>query len=243
MGGLVESLYLFLMNKPAATTFFILVASAGCARQVYAPPTHFFPLESAAVAGKKQVVVNGDVAVAGELFGAGITAGNGRVRYGVGTNLELVASASVAHVEGFDNVPTKRGIYAARVGVKTQLAPWLSIAGGGGGGYAPAGGGYTGLDASVIAAYENCYVVPFASAGVYGGLPLAPRPIPVDDALTDTPKPTVGLGGSLGVRFLLGSCRKRNQVSLLLGTQAMAVRDRDDSALFAGFSGGIQIAL
>lgn len=236
---------------PNVSSFAVVVSSlslAACAQRVYTPPTQFLPLESAAIAAPGDVIVHAEGGHAGELFGPNIVTGNARLRLGVAENLEVAVSGSALRVATDAPSKANRGLYAGRVGLKSQFAPWVAFVGGVGAGYAPAGGAYAGVDGAFVASYENCILVPFVSAGGYGSAPIRARAIDVTDAdntglVTDTPSKTFGLGLGAGVKLRLTGCRREHAVSLLAGWQGTHVWDYQTTTGFFGMSGGLEISL
>ncbi len=215
----------------------------GCAYHVYSPPARMLPLESAATAQRGETGVQAEVGGVTWING---TTGALRVRHGFTESLEGSAEVSVLHVGRESAVGTNPNGYALRVGAKYRLAPWLSLAGGLGGGGSAAGGFFT-PDVAGIVAWENPYLVPFFSLRGGVSAPIDAREVNVTQAgdtvtHTGTPELTWLVGATAGLRVPIGSPDPRTggvHGNILLGIGLAMLADKHDAQeLWQGGIGG-----
>jgi hypothetical protein len=187
---------------------------AGCAHQVYSPPARMLPLESAATLSEGETGVQVEGAVHGAVFGTGFgesgESGAVRVRHGFSANVEGALEADALHIDGHSIAHTSPYALAARAGIKAAiLGNDLSITAGLGTG-GSAGGGFVSPDAGIILAFENSYVVPFASVRASASLPFDRHTVDtggfgdsVGEYLYQPPLTWIG-GGLIGFRVPFG---------------------------------------
>src|SRR6266581_8128842 len=144
----------------------VLTLLVGCGYHVYSPPGRVLPLESAATLAKGRTAVGAEISGHGGGGIDNIAGGSLRLRRGVGERFEGSIEASFASINGDSAAGTDPKLYQAFAGLKWNPGTRFIgiVAGVGGGG--SAGGSFGAVDAGVIAAYENCYVVPFL--GIHG---------------------------------------------------------------------------
>ncbi len=183
-----------------------LALAIGCKAHVYSPPARMLGLESAATLPAGETGVQGELGAVSWIDG---TTGALRVRHGFTEDVEASVEASALHVGRESAANTNPNAYALQLGAKYRLAPWLSLAGGVGGG-SSAAGQFVSPDLAAIVAWENPYVVPFLSAHGALSFPIDARQVDVTAAGDSTP--TVGtpgrtslLGVTVGLRVPVGS--------------------------------------
>ncbi len=194
----------------AKTTLTRLIAAlslmTGCAYHVYSPPARMLPLESAATLQPGETGIQGEAGGVSWIDGA---TGAVRVRHGFTDRVEASAEASVLHVGHQSAAGTNPNAFTLRIGTKYRLAPWLSLAGGLGGG-GSAAGAFVAPDVAAIVAWENPYLVPFFSLRSGLSLPIGAKQVDVTqvgDTITHvgTPELTWLVGATAGLRVPLGS--------------------------------------
>jgi hypothetical protein len=166
--------------------FGISLFVAGCAVRVFSPPTGSYPIESAAPLKDGAQSVSGEAFGGGAIFGPEVFSFRSNYRRGVSERLELSASPSMIWIAGGRPGDSHPGIYALRVGAKLRLFHFVSLTGGLGGG-ASAAGGFVSPDVGLVTAWENRFVVPFASVRGIFSQPLNARRVhfTLDDDAAD----------------------------------------------------------
>ncbi len=214
-----------------------------CSRNVYTPPARPVMLTSAQTANSGATFVRAYCSTSSEMFGPSINAGTVGVRHGLKERLEVVADASYAQVGEKSVAGTNRGIAMARVGVKFRPnpSPHIALVAGAGGGYSPAAGVYSSVDAGAVIGYENRYIVPFVAVSGFASIPLNARQVDIttsDDDMQyfDSPEETVGLTLGAGLRVPLAI----QATSLLLGLSNTTVWDNDSSDGFLSVAAGLE---
>lgn len=193
-------------------SLFLLAAtlSVGCFQRPMTPPATASLLTTAETLAEGEVAVGATAGAQGAVFGPAVANGGGRLRYGLRDDLELVADGG-AYVVGEDGIADEhRGVYTARLGLKYRLHDHVAAVGGLGAGIAPAFGFFGGVDAGLVTAWENPYVVPFVAARVAFNGPV--RPSEVDTGQGDdppgehvaAPDRTLVVGAETGVRIPFG---------------------------------------
>lgn len=212
-----------------------------CSHNAYTPPSRTMALASPQTLQKDEAKLRANVTGSADLFGPAVAAASGGYRRGMDEELELEVDLSYFQVMDRSTANTTRGIAMARVGGKyrpTQSAH-LALVAGAGGGYSPAAGAYLSGDLGVVVGYENRYVVPYLSAGVFGSVPLNPRAVNVtgvEDQSTfmDTPENTVGLSVGAGLKIPVRSA------ALLLGLSNTRLMDNDSEDDFLSVGAGVE---
>lgn len=229
--------------KAIPTIFALCPLGIACSRNVYTPPARPVVLSSPATTAKGGTAVRAQASSASELFGPTVLAGSAGVRHGYSDDLELVIDTSYAQITERSASGTNRGIGMARVGAKYRpfASQHVALIGGVGGGYSPAGGSYSSVDAGAIVGYENRYVVPFLHGGAFASVPLAPKEVnvtsPGDEAEHfDTPENTAGLTLGAGVRVPLAI----DATSILVGVSHTHLWDNDSDNGFLSLTGGVE---
>ncbi len=204
-------------------------------------------LETAKRLDRGRTAVQGEIGGHGVPFGPSLVAGAVRARHGL-EDVELSAEASTLLIEpGAEAVESKeRRVFAGRVGAKLG-GRYLAVDGGLGGGTSAAGF-FVAPDVGLITAYENCYVVPFASARLGVSVPVAARDVhtgekgdPASENVFGRPTRTGLLTLGAGVKVPLGGegpCLRPGlpPLSVIAGAQMTYVTDggSDDGYLGAG---------
>jgi len=207
------------MPRPIITcaplTLAALAVLGGCSYQVLSPPARMVNLESARTAAPGETVVGVHGGGYAAVFDPGVGAGSFGVKRGVTPQVEVGAEASLARVVTDKFPDIDRNLFAARVGGKlSNEKGWGALTGGIGGGFAPAAGGFTALDAGAVISYPNCYLVPFANGTGFASLPFARKQVDFKDssgslAASDTAHSTLGFGLSAGLEIPLDRDRCR----------------------------------
>lgn len=235
------------MKTLAAVTVFAL---AGCSQRVYSPPTQAFGLGpvTAMPAGAKSL----DIELAGhsQLFDPSLQSGAARYSQDVGSRTAVTFEGTAYELDGGGGASkASRQIYAGRAGVRTSPGDDLAVFAGAGGGYAPAGGPFTALDAGMSVGIHNCVLVPVVQGSAFVSQPIAPRPIDVsvDDTMTtDTPSRTLGATVRAGLRLSLtpAACRRGEPGGwFYAGADFTGVSDEDSSDSLMGVGLGFSIPL
>lgn len=225
-----------------------LLLITGCSHHVYSPPARLISLQSPATVGADTIAVAGEVVGAQGLFGPDMLGASGRVRYGLGSALEVGGEVNVVGIDdGNNEVDTHPFVYAGRAAVKwapAAVADFFAVTGGVGGGWS-AGGGFFSPDLGVVAGYENRYLVPFVSLEGVLSVPIDPQPVDtsaVDDepgTHVDTPALSYGARASLGVRVPV-SLGNGTPASLYLAYGHLHLWDADGEDGYGGFAAGFE---
>jgi hypothetical protein len=126
---------------------------------------------------------------------------------------------------------------------------FFGFAAGLGGGWSAAGA-FVSPDFALMAGYENCYLVPFASLRASLSLPIAPRAVDISKvsdgvgAHVLTPRPTAAFSPGLGLKIpVFHRCREvpQSRAALLVGLAWSALVDAEQSDTFFGVGTGIAI--
>jgi hypothetical protein len=232
------------------TTLSILLLVGGCNRHVYSPPARIQALESAQRLERGRTAVQGEFGAHQAVFGPTLMGGAVRARHGL-EEVELSAEASTLLVQPGESsaAGTDKRIFTGRLGAKIGGGNFAGDGGLGGG--TSAGGPFVAPDVGFIAAYENCYFVPFGSARVTASLPVAARDVDVstsDDAPnTVIHRPTTTGILTLGAGFKIplsgeGACRRPAlpPLSLLAGVQVSYLVDAEKSDGYGGGGLGVE---
>jgi hypothetical protein len=213
----------------------VLVATLflpACSYRLVTPPARIAPLESARTVAHGETAVHGGVSVQAAGLDSEVATANVRVRQGVSDSAELGLDVNWGRVlsDGLSSIGTGVGagvdsdLYVARVGGKLGLNKNIALLAGIGGGYAPAVGGFTSADAGAIFSYDNCRVVPFFSAAVFGSVPIGVHDVEFrtgsNTIVSSAPTTSFGYSASTGLEIPLqpALCREgRLGVRLGLG--------------------------
>lgn len=233
------------MPRLAAALPLVCLLLPACSQQVYVPPTRPMLLHTARTVGAGQTSVQAQASTGGAMFGPEVSAGNVQIHRGLTERLDVAVDGTVYHVHDGSASRSDPNVYAVRVGVRGGLDENLAFVAGVGAG-SSAGGPFVSADAGVVLSVENRYLVPFLSLVGSAGRPLDPLPVDVtvpDDERRqfDTPRPTLGVGGTLGVRLPLGWTPERGApLSLVAGLGYHHLRDADSDEGYAGFGFGVE---
>lgn len=236
--------------RPSAVTaaFVALVAgSFGCTRQAFSPPSRALPIETPQALDQGKTGLSGELSHSGALFGPNVFAGAGRVRHGLGQEVEGSVEATVLRVsaQNDEKVGTDPNIYAARAGAKLQLARWFAVSGGFGGGRSAAGG-FVSPDMALIGGWENRWVIPFLTLRGFTSHPLGARSVYLGEGVYDKPRLTLGFAWALGVKVPLVHAERWEQapplaIGVALG-QTHLFEGRHNET-FTGLSSALEIVL
>ncbi len=225
---------------------------AGCAVRVFSPPTGSYPVESAALVPAGKRAVGAEVFAGGAMFGPQLLSARGNLRYGMSERLELSASPSLLWVLGSRPEDSHPGSYALRAGAKLALLRHVAITTGLGGG-ASAAGGFLSPDLGLIGAFENRYLIPFASARGLVSVPLNARTVHIttDDDAADgyddedfardhhrlRPRFTYGVQLAVGLRLPLtwnDAERIRPSIACAFGVTSLNDRSSEGKEVYGG---------
>ncbi len=217
----------------------LLSWSTACNSAVFSPPARVLPLESAATLPRGDIGIQAEGAGSGAAFGVSALSGTIRARRGMSENLDGSVEATLVRIGGDPAADVNRSVVATRVGAKYRVLPSLALTGGLGGG-GSAAGGFMSPDVGAIVAWENRYVVPFAS--VRGGLsqPIGATSVDVtrrgDPIGTNvgTPKLTWLVSGSAGLRVPIAKW------SVLGGVGVTHLADVRDKETVISLGGGVE---
>jgi len=228
-----------------------LVALAACSQHLYSPPTQAYQVAPVHTLDSNDRAVDIDASTHAQIFDPGFDAASGRLRAGIGNNAEVSLEGMGAMIDSNTVSTANRDIYAGRGGVRINpdRGP-VSFTAGVGGGYAPAAGGFAAVDGGVSVGFDNCYVVPVASASLFASQPLSARAVDVtvdsDKPMTSTPHRTAGATFRGGFRVSLSpsSCHAGRQVPwITAGLDLTTLVDASSDAQLLGLGAGLTIPL
>ena len=221
----------------------LLLSVVACSHNAYTPPARTIALASPDTLNKGETSVRASMSGATDIFGPEVATGSMGLRQGLDERLEVAADISYLQVIDTSVANTNRGVGMARVGTKYRPTSYehLALVGGVGGGYSPAAGAYLSVDGGAVIGYENPYLVPYVSGGLFGSVPLSPNEIDVtavDDGMTyvDTPEATLGLTLSAGLKLPVKTA------ALHLGFTVTTLRDDDSKDQFLSIAAGVESA-
>jgi hypothetical protein len=225
----------------------LLLLLAGCPFKVWSPPARLLPLESSSTIGEQRTSIGGEVSYHAGPWGAEVPGGTVRVQHGFGELVDGEVEAYYADVQGDPLVKTSGTIAAARAGVTWDV--WrrdLAFVGGLGGG-GSAGGGFVSADAGMIAAWENCYLVPFIGAHVLLSQPIDAQEVDLaevgESPHVDTPDTTFGFSLRAGLKVPLGreQCAQHERLDLYAGADLTGLWKSTEKTGFVGGGLGVQV--
>jgi hypothetical protein len=235
--------------KPSAAL--VLLAASACSQHLYSPPTQVYAVAPVHTLDADQRAVDIDGSTHSQVFDPGYDAGSARLRAGVGNDTELSLEAMSAIVNSNSISNAARDVYAGRAGMRINPDHGvLSFTAGLGGGFAPAAGSFAAIDGGISAGYDNCYVVPVASASVFASQPLEARPVDVtvdpDKPMTSTPTRTAGATFRTGLRVSLSpsACHAHHEAPwLTAGFDVTTLVDATSHAQLMGLGAGLTFPL
>lgn len=211
---------------------------AGCNHNVQLPPSRLPALEAPRVVGAGQRRLRTQLGRYGALFNGAATAGDVRLRSGLSDRLELAVDGSMLYI---DDGGLGGSVYLGRLGLKLDPSGSgeLALNGGVGTGFSAEGGLMTSADAGVTLGVPNPYAVPFLGLSTFVSAPVFAYPVRTGDAPEDVDTPTLTTGGglSLGVSII------RRRYSIAAGFSATSMRDEDDTEVYYGLGGALELAL
>ena len=237
--------------KPLVTVV-VLGLSSACSHHLYAPPTQAYALDPvhAQASGTSSLDLEGSTHA--QIFDPAFNAANARLHTGLGNDTELSVESMFAGVNDHGHSMADRHVYAGRAGIRVNPDHGaLTVSTGLGGGYAPAGGGFVALDGGLSLGYDNCVLVPLATASAFVSQPIDARPVDVSDggdagSTYSTAHRTVGGTFRTGLRLSLSpsDCRAGKQVPwLTAGFDVTTLVDSTSDAELFGVGAGITIPL
>jgi hypothetical protein len=229
----------------------VLALAAACSQHLYSPPTQVYAVAPVHALDTDQRAVDIDGSTHSQIFDPGYDAGSARLRVGIGNDTELSIEGMTAIVNSNSISTASRGVYAGRGGMRFNPDHGaISFTAGVGAGYAPAAGSFAAIDGGISAGYDNCYVVPVASASVFASQPLEARAVDVtvdaDRPMTSTPARTAGatFRGGLRVSLSPSACHAGHEAPwLTAGFDVTALVDASSSAQLMGLGAGLTFPL
>jgi len=224
-----------------------LVLVAACSQHLYSPPTQAYSVAPVHTLDTDQRAIDIDGSTHSQIFDPGFDAARGRLRVGVGNDTELSLEGMGAIVNSNSISTAARDVYAGRGGVRVNPdhGPF-SFTAGIGGGFAPAAGSFAAIDGGVSVGYDNCYVVPVASASLFASQPLEARAVDVtvdpDHPMTSTPTRTAGatFRGGLRVSLSPSTCHAGHEAPwLTAGFDVTTLVDATSNAQLMGLGAGL----
>ncbi|MEO6773785.1 MAG: hypothetical protein ABI467_12335 [Kofleriaceae bacterium] len=228
-----------------------LVLTTACSQHLYSPPTQAYAIAPVHALGTDQRAVDLDGSTHSQVFDPGYDAGSARLRAGVGDHTELSIEGMTAIVNGGGVSTADRTVYAGRGGVRVNPDHGaISFTAGIGAGYAPAAGAFAAIDGGISAGYDNCYVVPIASASLFASQPFEARAVDVtvdaDHPMTSTPSRTAGatIRGGLRVSLSPSTCHAGHESPwLTAGFDVTTLVDSSSNAQLMGLGAGFTFPL
>jgi hypothetical protein len=164
----------------------VCLASLGCHRYLYSPPTQISVADGPASIGKNNTMVSGQYQHGGTLFGPDIEGGALRVRHGVTETQDVSLTATTIFVrESEYDADTDRSkdiyhpIVAGRVGTKwspRRLEDHFALNVGLGMGWSK-GGAYVSPDVGLVAGWTNSVVTPFYAVSGFVSQPFRAKSV------------------------------------------------------------------
>jgi len=237
--------------KPVAALVLVLLAAAACSQHLYSPPTQAYQVAPVHALDRDQRAVDIDGSTHSQIFDPGYDAGSVRLRGGVGDETELSLEAMTAIINSNSVSTASRGVYAGRGGVRINPGHGaISFDAGIGGGFAPAAGTFAAIDGGISVGYDNCYVVPIASASLFASQPLEARAVDVtvdtDHPMTSTPSRTAGatFRGGLRVSLSPSACHAGHEAPwITAGFDVTTLVDATSHAQLMGLGAGLTFPL
>lgn len=222
----------------------VLTALAACSQHVYSPPTQAYALAPVRTLAPGSQALDLEASSHMQIFDPGVGAASARVRAGISDDLELSGESMVARVANVD-------FYTARAAMRVNPHEGaVSFTTGVGGGFAPKGGSFVAFDAGISVGFDNCYLVPVATASAYVSQPIVARPIDVSKDSTSptfsTAHRTVGSVVRVGLRLSLSPerCHAGKEVPwITAGFDQTTMVDATDNAELLGVGLGFTIPL
>jgi hypothetical protein len=238
------------MNRLMIAACLVATASTlvGCNPHVYSPPTRIASMESSKPVAEGKTSGGVSVGSQGEVFGVRTASAVVKVRRGVTEHSEFGVDANFTVVDDSQAAADiDPNIWSARAGGKWAPEPlrdYISVIYGVGGGMSEAGQ-FISPDVGLVVAFENRYVVPFASVDGFVSEPINPRPVDIsskDDGLgtnIQTASRTWGatFAGGLKVPIQSGG----STVSPLLGLSRSVLTDGEANTDIVGASLGVDV--
>jgi hypothetical protein len=230
----------------------VLLAATACSQHVYSPPTQAYMLGAVHALPTGGRALDLELSTHGQIFDPNFNAGQARFRTGIGDDAEVSVEGMVGGVDDHGPSTADRNLYAGRAGFRVNPSHGpFTFAVGAGGGYAPAGGSFTALDGGVQVGFDNCYLVPVASASTFVSQPLDAREIDVTDGSDHGPvytKASRTVGGVVrgGLRLSLSpsECHAGKPSSwLTAGFDVTTLVDATDNAEMFGLGIGLELPL
>ncbi|CAN5266491.1 hypothetical protein BH11MYX1_BH11MYX1_43990 [soil metagenome] len=217
--------------------------TSACSQHVFSPPTQAYMLAPVTTLAPHGKALDVEASSHQQIFDPGVGAASARLRTGLGDDLEVSGEAMVASVANVD-------FYTGRAALRVNPGKGaVSFNTGIGGGYAPKGGEFLALDAGFAVGYDNCYVVPVASAAAFVSQPIDAKPIDVSvdsNRMYSTARRTAGSVVRVGLRVSLSpaKCHAGKEVPwITAGFDETTVVDATDHDFLFGFGVGVSLPL
>jgi hypothetical protein len=238
------------MKKLIIAACLVVVSSAliGCNAHVYSPPTRIAPMESSKPVAKGKTSGGVSAGSQGEIFGVSTMSAAAKVRHGVTENSEVGVDANFMVVDdsqaAADINPT---IWSARAGGKYApefLGDHVALIYGVGAGTSE-GGQFLSPDVGLVVAYENPYVVPFASVDGFVSEPINAQPVDVSTKDEGVGTNVMTASRTWGATFASGLKvpiqAGGSTVSPFIGATRSVMTDGDEDVDVFGASLGIDV--
>lgn len=220
----------------------------GCYAHLYSPPARVDALEGAKPVEHGRTSVGASAGTHGEVFGFDATTVSVRARHGVSDHAEVGFDANLARLNENDAAtPVDPNIWSARVGGKlapAALHDYAAVIGGVGAGTS-AGGKFISPDVGLVLAFENPYLVPFASIDGFVSQPIDARPVDIsttdEGAGTHVAKAqrTWGATAAAGLKVPIDIGRSR--VAPYAGMSLTRMTDGEEPTGVIGASAGVDV--
>lgn len=229
--------------KSKLATLAVLTATAACSQHVYSPPTQAYALAPVTTLAQGARALDLEASSHAQVFDPVVGTADARLRAGLGEGVEVSGEGMVARVAGV-------GFYTGRAGLRVNPHKGaVAFNAGIGGGYSPKGGKLVAIDAGISAGYDNCHVVPIASASAFASQPIAAKPIDVSTNSktgTSTAHRTAGSVLRVGLRIALAParCHAGEEIPwITVGLDETTLVDATDHAFLVGLGVGFTMPL
>lgn len=220
----------------------------GCNAHVYSPPARVAPLESAKPVAQGKTSAGVSAGTGSAIFGVETINATAKVRRGVTEHSEVGVDANVMRVDDSEAAADINPyIVSARVGGKWAPEPLrdhLGLVYGVGGGTST-GGQFVSPDVGVVAAFQNRYLVPFASANGFVSEPINAQPVDVSNKDQGEGTKVMSASRTWGVTFAGGVkwpiTVAGSTVAPIVGLSHTLVTDGDEDTEVTGLSVGADV--
>lgn len=148
----------------------------GCTAHVFSPPGGAFVLDTARTLGEGRTSVRAEGFYGGGVFGPSVRSHRVTVAHGVHEKLNVQIAPAFSQIHPRQRGDSRGEIYALSLGAKYAPVEHFAVVTGLAAGYSAAGA-FVSPSFNLIGAYENRYVVPFVSTGMFLSAPMAVRSV------------------------------------------------------------------